>query len=130
MQIGEVRVLIILQQVVLVYADPLPHKAAQHSVVKAFVQQLTSDFLRYNFFIRVCLSSRGSIASNPWDNNFWLDLDFLDVARAAQRCSAYFTSLLYIEIWRGTAERERSVSSGRQRYEDTHDLANEDVRRV
>jgi len=34
-----------------------------------------------------------------WDNNFWLDLDYLDVASAAQRCSAYFTALLYTEIW-------------------------------
>ena len=40
--------------------------------------------------------------STLWDNNFWLDLDFLDVAMAAQRCSAYFTSLLYIEIWHGS----------------------------
>ena len=34
-----------------------------------------------------------------WDNNFWLDLDYLEVASAAQRCSAYFTALLYTEIW-------------------------------
>ena len=37
--------------------------------------------------------------STPWDNNFWLDLDFLSIAMAAQYCSAYFTSLLCIEIW-------------------------------
>ena len=34
-----------------------------------------------------------------WDNNFWLDLDYLEVASAAQRCSAYFTALLYTEVW-------------------------------
>ena len=34
-----------------------------------------------------------------WDNNFWLDLDFLSVAKAAQVCSAHFTSLLFTEIW-------------------------------
>ena len=34
-----------------------------------------------------------------WDNNFWLDLDYLEVAKAAQKCSAYFTALLYTEIW-------------------------------
>ena len=37
--------------------------------------------------------------STAWDNNFWLDLDFLDIGKAAQLCSAYFTSLLCIEIW-------------------------------
>ena len=56
-----------------------------------------------------CLSSYPGVASTPWDNNFWLDLDFLDVARAAQRCSSYFTSLLYIEIWRGASERRDSI---------------------
>ena len=45
--------------------------------------------------------SLSHLYSTLWDNNFWLDLDFLDVAMAAQRCSAYFTSLLYIEIWHG-----------------------------
>lgn len=34
----------------------------------------------------------------PWDNNFWIDLNYLDVARAAQYCGAYLTSILYIEI--------------------------------
>lgn len=38
---------------------------------------------------------------SPWDNNFWLDLDFLSVAKAAHVCSAHFTSLLFTEIWHG-----------------------------
>ena len=71
--------------------------------------------------------SRGGIASNPWENNFWLDLDFLEVATAAQRCSAHFTSLLYIEIWRGTSEGERSIFNGRQEPEEAMDQANEEV---
>ena len=29
------------------------------------------------------------------------------MARAAQRCSAYFTSLLYVEIWRGAREEDK-----------------------
>jgi ataxia telangiectasia mutated family protein len=37
--------------------------------------------------------------SNPWQNNFWLDVNYLSLAVAAQMCSAYFTSLLYVEIW-------------------------------
>ena len=58
----------------------------------------------YVCMIDVIVCSKDAIPGTPWDNNFWLDLDFLDVARAAQRCSAYFTSLLYIEIWCGAKE--------------------------
>ncbi|KAI1893429.1 hypothetical protein AGOR_G00123630 [Albula goreensis] len=32
-------------------------------------------------------------------SNFWLDLNYLEVARAAQSCSAHFTALLYSEIY-------------------------------
>ncbi|KAL3883922.1 hypothetical protein ACJMK2_030148 [Sinanodonta woodiana] len=35
----------------------------------------------------------------PWDNNFWLDVDYLQMAKAAQFCSAHFTAVLYAEIW-------------------------------
>jgi ataxia telangiectasia mutated family protein len=34
-----------------------------------------------------------------WDNNFWLDLDFLHMAKAALYCSAHFTAVLFAEIW-------------------------------
>lgn len=30
---------------------------------------------------------------------FWLNLDYLKVARAALRCSAPFTAMLYLEYW-------------------------------
>ncbi|MBN3300154.1 ATM kinase, partial [Amia calva] len=33
------------------------------------------------------------------DSNFWLELNYLEVARAAQCCSAPFTALLYAEIY-------------------------------
>lgn len=45
------------------------------------------------------LPKRGRGQGTLWDNNFWLDLDYLEVASAAQRCSACFTALLYTEIW-------------------------------
>ncbi|XP_023669570.2 serine-protein kinase ATM [Paramormyrops kingsleyae] len=32
-------------------------------------------------------------------SNFWLDLNYLEVAQAAQWCSAHFTALLYTEIY-------------------------------
>jgi ataxia telangiectasia mutated family protein len=41
-----------------------------------------------------------------WDNNFWLSLDYLQVAKAAQHCSAHFTALMYAEIW---CHSQRSV---------------------
>ncbi|XP_078023307.1 serine-protein kinase ATM isoform X1 [Epinephelus lanceolatus] len=33
------------------------------------------------------------------DSNFWLELNYLEVAKAAQSCSAHFTALLYTEIY-------------------------------
>ncbi|KTF93449.1 hypothetical protein cypCar_00039986, partial [Cyprinus carpio] len=33
------------------------------------------------------------------ESNFWLDLNYLEVAGAAQMCSAHFTALLYSEIY-------------------------------
>ncbi|XP_014671561.1 PREDICTED: serine-protein kinase ATM-like [Priapulus caudatus] len=38
------------------------------------------------------------LAATAWDTNFWLDVDYLQLARAAQYCSAYFTSVLFTEI--------------------------------
>ena len=34
-----------------------------------------------------------------WQRQYWLDLDYLVVARAALKCGAYFTALLYVEQW-------------------------------
>ena len=34
-----------------------------------------------------------------WQKRYWLDIDYLLVAAAALRCSAYFTALLYVEHW-------------------------------
>ncbi|TMS07604.1 Serine-protein kinase ATM [Larimichthys crocea] len=39
--------------------------------------------------------SRGTVC----DSNFWLELNYLEVAKAAQSCSAHFTALLYTEIY-------------------------------
>ncbi|XP_066511955.1 serine-protein kinase ATM-like isoform X1 [Hoplias malabaricus] len=49
------------------------------------------------------------------ESNFWLDLNYLEVARAAQLCSAHFTALLYSEIYidniRTNLEEKRSAQS-------------------
>ncbi|XP_029417756.1 serine-protein kinase ATM isoform X1 [Nannospalax galili] len=34
-----------------------------------------------------------------FDNAFWLDLNYLEVAKVAQSCAAHFTALLYAEIY-------------------------------
>lgn len=34
-----------------------------------------------------------------WDNNFWLDVNYLHIAKAALYCSAHFSTVLYAEIW-------------------------------
>ncbi|XP_021355309.1 serine-protein kinase ATM-like isoform X2 [Mizuhopecten yessoensis] len=51
-----------------------------------------------------------------WDNNFWLDLNYLHMAKAALYCSAHFTTVLYSEIWcdshRQQKEESRSLSAG------------------
>ncbi|XP_043928554.1 serine-protein kinase ATM isoform X2 [Protopterus annectens] len=42
---------------------------------------------------------KGSELVTVWNNNFWLDLNYLEVAMAAQSCAAHFTALLYAEIY-------------------------------
>ncbi len=46
-------------------------------------------------------SSQGEGLGSPahWQKRYWLNLDYLLVAAAALRCSAYFTALLYAEHW-------------------------------
>ncbi|XP_047662626.1 serine-protein kinase ATM isoform X3 [Tachysurus fulvidraco] len=53
------------------------------------------------------------------ESNFWLDLNYLEVARAAQLCSAHFTALLYTEIYvdniRNAMEEKHRAQSGTSR---------------
>jgi len=39
------------------------------------------------------------LSRTAWDNNFWLQVDYLQLASAALNVSSYFTCLLYIEVW-------------------------------
>ena len=43
----------------------------------------------------------GDSAKSPatWSKQYWLEIDYLLVAAAALKCSAYFTALLYVEHW-------------------------------
>ncbi|XP_037122890.1 serine-protein kinase ATM [Syngnathus acus] len=51
------------------------------------------DYLRHQQ--RPLSESCGTVC----DSNFWLDLNYLEVAKSAQSCSAHFTALLYTEIY-------------------------------
>ena len=44
-------------------------------------------------------SSGGASTCTHWESLSWLDLDFLDVAKTASACSAYFTTMFYAEVW-------------------------------
>ncbi|KAK6170767.1 hypothetical protein SNE40_019079 [Patella caerulea] len=49
---------------------------------------------------------QGHAVKTPWDNNFWLDVNYLYIAKAAHFCSAHFSSLLYAEIWFDVCKEE------------------------
>ncbi|KAE8627562.1 hypothetical protein XENTR_v10007047 [Xenopus tropicalis] len=42
---------------------------------------------------------RRPVPGTAFDDNFWLDLNYLEVAMAVQSCAAHFTALLYSEIY-------------------------------
>ncbi|KAK3513535.1 hypothetical protein QTP70_016470, partial [Hemibagrus guttatus] len=54
------------------------------------------DYLRQQ---RRPLGPNSAECGTVCESNFWLDLNYLEVARAAQLCSAHFTALLYSEIY-------------------------------
>jgi ataxia telangiectasia mutated family protein len=46
-----------------------------------------------------CLNFFRPSSGTVFDNAFWLDLNYLEVAKVAQSCAAHFTALLYAEIY-------------------------------
>uniref|UniRef100_A0AAQ5YQZ4 non-specific serine/threonine protein kinase n=1 Tax=Amphiprion ocellaris TaxID=80972 RepID=A0AAQ5YQZ4_AMPOC len=67
------------------------------------------DYLRHH-------NSCGTVC----DSNFWLELNYLEVAKAAQSCSAHFTALLYTEIYvdniKTNMEESRSFEDNSQNF--------------
>ncbi|KAM5180001.1 serine-protein kinase ATM [Mantella aurantiaca] len=57
-------------------------------------------------------------AGTAFDDNFWLELNYLEVAMAVQSCSAHFTALLYAEIYADKikldGEQRRGTSNARK----------------
>uniref|UniRef100_T1ILY3 FAT domain-containing protein n=1 Tax=Strigamia maritima TaxID=126957 RepID=T1ILY3_STRMM len=62
--------------------------------------------------------------TSQWDQNFWLNLNYLNVARAAEYCNANFSALMFLQIWsnslikQGTKSRETNVE-----YSKTYNVA-------
>ena len=66
-------------------------------------------------------SGRSTDADSPllWLKAYWLDIDYLLVAKAAMKCSAPFTALLYTEHWI-EQQNGRLVLSDMQQYDKVH----------
>ncbi|XP_016156779.1 PREDICTED: serine-protein kinase ATM [Ficedula albicollis] len=48
-----------------------------------------------------------SVSGTVFEDSFWLDLNYLEVAIAAQSCAAHFTALLYAEIYADKINRDK-----------------------
>ncbi|XP_069003708.1 serine-protein kinase ATM [Embiotoca jacksoni] len=70
------------------------------------------DYLRHQ---KRPLEADSNSCGTVCDSNFWLELNYLEVAKAAQSCSAHFTALLYTEIYvdkiKANTEESRSTKS-------------------
>uniref|UniRef100_A0A8C5AWJ5 non-specific serine/threonine protein kinase n=1 Tax=Gadus morhua TaxID=8049 RepID=A0A8C5AWJ5_GADMO len=95
-------------------ATPLPVESdsdmvIQGSLDKASLRTMLSvvDYLRHQ---QRPVDTDGAVG----DTNSWLELNFLEVARAAQACSAHFTALLYSEIYvdkiKASTEESRRIN--------------------
>ncbi|KAG2457109.1 ATM kinase, partial [Polypterus senegalus] len=71
--------------------------------------------------INNALTDRNSACGTVFDNSFWLELNYFEVAIAAQSCAADFTALLYSEIY---------VDKIRSDYEESQRNASKVSRRI
>ncbi|KAM4566592.1 serine-protein kinase ATM isoform 3-T3 [Odontesthes bonariensis] len=85
-------------------ATPLNSDSAESDAASQGLYDKTSlrtmlaviDYLRHQQRpLKSDINSCGTVC----DANFWLELNYLEVAKAAQSCSAHFTALLYTEIY-------------------------------
>ncbi|XP_078513177.1 serine-protein kinase ATM [Lissotriton helveticus] len=51
------------------------------------------------FVIDYLRKQKRPLQGTAFDDSFWLDLNYLEVALAAQSCAAHFTALLYVEVY-------------------------------
>ncbi|XP_072317352.1 LOW QUALITY PROTEIN: serine-protein kinase ATM [Eucyclogobius newberryi] len=79
-------------------SSPVSDTAGQGFSDKTSLRTMLSviDYLRHQ---PRPLKSDSNSCGTICHSNFWLDLNYLEVAKAAQSCSAHFTALLYTEIY-------------------------------
>ncbi|XP_033833204.1 serine-protein kinase ATM [Periophthalmus magnuspinnatus] len=79
-------------------SSPVSDVASHGFYDKASLRTMLSviDYLRHQ---PRPLTSGSNSCGTICHSNFWLDLNYLEVAKAAQSCSAHFTALLYTEIY-------------------------------
>uniref|UniRef100_A0A8C6Z7X0 non-specific serine/threonine protein kinase n=1 Tax=Nothoprocta perdicaria TaxID=30464 RepID=A0A8C6Z7X0_NOTPE len=70
-----------------------------------------------------------SVSGTVFEDSFWLDLNYLEVAAAAQSCAAHFTALLYAEIYADKInrdkEQQRSLTFEEESQKSTITILNE-----
>lgn len=83
-----------------IHSSPVSDVASQGFYDKASLRTMLSviDYLRHQPR-PLSENSDSNSCATICDSNFWLDLNYLEVAKAAQSCSAHFTALLYSEIY-------------------------------
>uniref|UniRef100_A0A8C5DKK5 non-specific serine/threonine protein kinase n=1 Tax=Gouania willdenowi TaxID=441366 RepID=A0A8C5DKK5_GOUWI len=73
------------------------------------------DYLRHQ---QRPLEADSNSSATVCHSNFWLELNYLVVAKAAQSCSAHFTALLYTEIYVDRIKADMEATSRRINFED------------
>ncbi|XP_039987125.1 serine-protein kinase ATM [Xiphias gladius] len=79
-------------------SDSESETASQGLYDKASLRTMLAviDYLRHQ---QRPLESDSKSCGTVCNSNFWLELNYLEVAKAAQSCAAHFTALLYTEIY-------------------------------
>ncbi|TSP46813.1 Serine-protein kinase ATM [Bagarius yarrelli] len=89
------------------------------------VVSMGRNTVHWVYFVQIGVNNNSEYGT-VCKSNFWLNLNYLEVARAAQLCSAHFTALLYSEIYvdniRNSLEekqRDQSRTSRRILFDDS-----------
>ncbi|XP_022082003.1 serine-protein kinase ATM-like isoform X2 [Acanthaster planci] len=89
---------------------PIPFADVSSSQLRQRSLQILLDVMHYLRTQERPTQSRTK--STAWDNNFWLDVNYLLAAKAAQNCRAHFTCLLFTEIWCDVQRSRQGSSAG------------------
>eukprot|EP00062_Callorhinchus_milii_P019767 gi/632974673/ref/XP_007903808.1/ PREDICTED: serine-protein kinase ATM [Callorhinchus milii] len=93
--------------------DSLPH--GHLDKISRRTMLAVVDYLR-----RQKRPQEGQQLNTEWDNNFWLELNYVEVALTAQTCAAHFTALLYAEIYTDKVRSEEEEEFKRTAFKASH----------